>query len=193
MEIYKNRNIKDLEGEIFRDIEGYNGDYQVSNFGRIKSFKRYKNGKILKQAKDENDRLYINLYKNRKGKSKRIHRLEFKTFKNCKLKKGECIHHIDENSSNNILDNFKLMTNFEHGKLHMSGEKHPNYGKKFPEISKRMSGENHPRAVLTEQKVIKIRELINEGNLTLTEIAKMFGVYRTTISDIKHGRTWKHI
>ena len=40
MEIWKNLSLEDMEGEIWKDIEGYEGLYQVSNMGRIKSLEK---------------------------------------------------------------------------------------------------------------------------------------------------------
>lgn len=39
MDVYKNLSLEDIDGEIWKEIENYNGDYYVSNFGRVKSFK----------------------------------------------------------------------------------------------------------------------------------------------------------
>ena len=53
-------------------------------------------------------------------------------------------------------------------------------------------GERHPRALLTESCVHRIRKLISEG-LTNVAIAKEFGVHANTVSGIKHGRNWSHV
>jgi len=201
MNYYKNVNDLFLEGEIWKDIEGYNGDYQVSNYGRIKSFKKYRgtDENILSQIKNNTGYLRIKLYKNGEGEPKLIHDLLFETFNNYKLKEDEVIHHINENKLDNTFDNLQKMADFEHKSFHNSGKNNPNYGKKCPEISKRMSGknnpmygktgENNPGSILTEQKVIKIREL----DLPQKELVKMYGVSQPTISDIKNRKIWKHI
>jgi len=212
MEIWENVDDLFLDGEIWKDIDDY-PDYQVSNFGRIKSFKG-KDIRILKQAEDDGY-LFVNLSKNGKEKPKKVHKLLFETFNSCKLKKGEVIHHINENKSNNLLDNFQLMTDSDHKSLHNSREKHPRgmLGKHHSKGTKQLMRENHGdfsgknhsmygskrpgeksgNYKLTEQKVIKIRKLSDEGNLTQKEIAKMFGVHPMTISLIKLRKIWKHI
>ena len=53
-------------------------------------------------------------------------------------------------------------------------------------------GETNGRAKLTEREVMKIKRLIKEG-IRITDIAGRFDVGITTISEIKAGRTWKHI
>jgi len=63
MESWKNLNLKNLDGEIWKIIKDF-PDYMVSNFGRVKSFKIYKEGKILKQNKFSNTT--ISDIKNRK-------------------------------------------------------------------------------------------------------------------------------
>jgi predicted XRE-type DNA-binding protein len=54
-------------------------------------------------------------------------------------------------------------------------------------------GENHHKAKLTESDVHQIKHLLVETNLTLKKIANTFGVTLETISNIKTGKTWKHI
>lgn len=184
MEIYKNLSLEDLDGEIWKEIEEYNGDYQISNFGRVKSFKR-KDSIILKQEINNSGYLYIKLCKDGKCKHNLIHILEFENF-NKKLECGECIHHINENKYDNNLNNLKSINKKEHKTLHQ-------YGKKCPEHSKRMSGEKHPQSILIEQDVIKIKILLKESKLTQKDIGKLFGVNQTTISDIKTGKRWTHI
>ena len=76
-EIYKNLELENLEGEIWRNIEGYE-NYQVSSYGRVKSIRdRYGNPreKILRQAKMKNGYLYVALCKNGKMKTCYVHRL----------------------------------------------------------------------------------------------------------------------
>ena len=44
---------EELQVEIWKDIEGYEGSYLVSSLGRVKSFMKYKDGRILKGAPDK--------------------------------------------------------------------------------------------------------------------------------------------
>jgi predicted XRE-type DNA-binding protein len=207
MEIYKNLNLQDLDDETWKDILGYEGDYQVSNLGRIKSFKKH-NCKILNQYRLKSGHLIVDLWKNGMYKNKQVHRLVFEIFNNYKLKDDECVHHIDEKPENNIFENLKLMPENEHKSLHRKGEKNPSFGKigknshnfgKYHskeikiKISEKNKGENNSNHKLTEEQIIKIKLLLKEEQLTQQEIADMFGVNRITISDIKTGRTWNYI
>lgn len=77
-EIYKNLDLNNLEGEEWRDIEGYNGKYQVSNLGRVKSLRDgYGNPreKILSQCECSNGYLYVQICKEGKVKTCRVNRL----------------------------------------------------------------------------------------------------------------------
>jgi hypothetical protein len=55
------------------------------------------------------------------------------------------------------------------------------------------SGAHNPNATLTTPDVLRIRELLKTGLVSLAEIAAMFGVQKAAIQKIKNGRTWKHI
>jgi len=214
MEIYENRNLEDLDGEIWKEIEGYDGDYFVSNLGRVKSFKRYKEGKILEPNKNNSSGyLRVYLYKNgEKPKNKQIHVLIYENHIR-KIPEGYVIHHIDF-SKDNFLENLQMMTKGEHNTVHhknkiisegtkklmsenhadFKGEKHPMFGKHHSEKTKELKrGENNPNSILTEQNVIEIRIDLNEEILTQKEIGEKFGVCRKTISLIKHRKLWKHI
>lgn len=101
-----------MNKEIWKDIKGYEGLYQISNLGRIKSYDRYTNsslknnniicrkGKILKQSDDGSGYLQIVLNKNGKRKSFKVHRLVAETFidkSNFKYMSNENIKEIDIN------------------------------------------------------------------------------------------------
>jgi len=205
MEIYKNLSLKNIDGEIWKEIEGYNGNYFVSNLGRVKSLK-FKKEKMLKQIKNNYGYFYIDLYKNGKKNSKLIHVLMYETFIG-EIPEEFVIHHKDF-TKNNFLDNFKIMINREHRKLHMNGKNHYNFEKHPSEktrklmsekkkgennynFGKNFSGGNGPASKLKEQDVIQIWKYIDEGILTQKEIAKKFGISPSTISDIKNKRSWK--
>nr|DAQ29436.1 MAG TPA: homing endonuclease [Caudoviricetes sp.] len=109
--------------EIWKDIEGYEGLYQVSNLGRVKSFDsidklgRIRKGRVLKGIKDVKGYLLVNLYKNSIVYTKRLHRLVAETFIP-NLENKPQVNHIDENKANNIVSNLEWMTakeNINHG------------------------------------------------------------------------------
>jgi len=194
-----------MQEEIWKTIKDFE-DYQMSNFGRVKSFKRYHrtDERILKNCKYEIGYEYIGLYdkNNNKHKNIKIHVLMYETFYNYKLKKNECIHHIDKNKINNILENFQLMTKSEHSKLHHKdnwvGSNNPNFG-----VNKRIGknatfyGKHHTkeskkllsvaRIKISDKVIIDIRVHLNEGILSQKVISKKFGVSEMTVSRIKNN------
>lgn len=135
--------------EIWKDIVGYEGSYQVSNLGRIKSLDRYikrgnviqfKKGKILTPV--ENKDLYhsLKLSKNGKSKTYRVHRIVAEHF--CKKPdnyeniKYE-VNHKDFNRGNNVYTNLEFIThsknieysciNGRYNNRNFFGKNNPNY------------------------------------------------------------------
>lgn len=100
--------------EIWKDIKGYEGLYQVSNLGNIKSFKKSKKFKcpqefILKSSISNNGYIQVVLYGNRTRKKFLVHRLVAEAFIP-NPKNYPQINHKDENRSNNSSDNLEWCT-----------------------------------------------------------------------------------
>ena len=93
--------------EIWKDIKGYEGLYQVSDLGNVKSLK---NNKILKPSLGEYKKVI--LYKNKKTKTCAIHRLVAETFLDNPEKKPQ-VNHKDENKHNNNVNNLEWCTHQE--------------------------------------------------------------------------------
>lgn len=94
-----------MENEIWKDIAGYDGVYQVSNMGRVKSFNKGKE-RILKQGKSGKKYLQVCLCKDNKHKWIKIHRLVAEAFLE-NPNNLPCINHKDENPSNNNVQNLE--------------------------------------------------------------------------------------
>ena len=104
-----------MSEEIWKDIPNYEGLYQASNLGRVKSLERLDaigrkvNEKILKSARDRYGYYRIQLWKQSIGKAYQVHRLVWSAF-NGPIPEGMQVNHIDEKPSNNSLSNLNLMT-----------------------------------------------------------------------------------
>ncbi|MFT8916526.1 MAG: NUMOD4 domain-containing protein [Oenococcus sp.] len=97
--------------EIWRDIKGYEGLYQVSNWGRVRSFHR-KHPLIMKPSPSAKKYLLINLHKKGVSKYFQVHRLVAQVFVPNPDSKP-IVNHIDENIYNNKFSNLNWVTNIE--------------------------------------------------------------------------------
>lgn len=95
--------------EIWKDIEGFEGLYQVSNLGRVT---RVTTGRILKSGKDKDGYLQVTLCKDSTKYTKKIHRLVAQAFVSNSENKPE-INHIDEDKANNRVNNLEWSTRKE--------------------------------------------------------------------------------
>lgn len=93
--------------EIWKDIEGYEGLYQVSNFGNVKSLKR---NIVLKPEVLDKGYLRVGLNKNGSRKRFLVHRLVLCTFDSYKSYPEYEVNHKDLNTSNNKLENLEWCT-----------------------------------------------------------------------------------
>lgn len=106
-----------MEEEIWKDIKDYEGLYQVSNYGRVKSLYKKTNFNtsketILSPGIDKRGYLQVVIYKESKPRGRRIHRLVAETFiENPENKRT--INHLDENKLNNKSNNLKWATDQE--------------------------------------------------------------------------------
>ena len=106
---------EDKVGELWTWIEGFEKMYQVSNFGRVRSFHQGE-PTIMQPVLGKDGYLIVNLSKGGTKKQFLIHRLVVKYFVANPENKHE-IHHIDFNKFNNRYDNLMPVTRGEHRKL----------------------------------------------------------------------------
>lgn len=95
--------------EIWKDITGYEGLYQVSNLGRVRNVKSFK---ILKPSYGVDGYLQLCLTKGSKKSTKKIHRLVAQAFME-NINNYETIDHIDCNKTNNNVNNLEWCTREE--------------------------------------------------------------------------------
>nr|WP_297167569.1 NUMOD4 motif-containing HNH endonuclease [uncultured Dysgonomonas sp.] len=102
-----------MEQEIWKDVKGFEGLYQVSNFGKLKSFKKCSSGYILSNKNQFGDYLRYTLRKVDYKKTVLLHRLVYETFVGSIPTKNE-IDHIDSNRQNNKLSNLQCLDKKRH-------------------------------------------------------------------------------
>lgn len=111
--------IINLPFEEWRDIKSYEGIYQVSNLGRVRSLNYRRTGKkkIIQPIILASGYVVVNLYKNNKHSMQYIHRLVAEAFI---VNKSNEVNHIDEDKSNNNANNLEWCTreyNMNHGTI----------------------------------------------------------------------------
>lgn len=176
--------------EIWKDIKGYKGLYQVSNLGRVKSLERYQQNHSKLQKVEEklktihtksNGYQYVQLYKDNIMKNLHIHRLVAQAFIPNPENKPQ-INHIDGNKQNNNIDNLEWSTSNENNKHKWDiGLQKPS--KKQSIITK---GNNR------KYKSKPIDQLDLNGNYIRTwlnahEASRQLGIDRSTISQCCRG------
>lgn len=109
------------EIEEWRSIEGYEELYEVSSLGRVRSCDRFvkskrgtrlHKGKLLKPGIDRVGYLHVVLSKDNKQKMFLVHRLVYASFHG-KIPEGMQVNHIDEDKTNNSIENLNVMTSKE--------------------------------------------------------------------------------
>lgn len=137
--------------EIWKPIKDFEGLYEVSNMGNVRSLNYRCTGeiKILKLCKDKDGYMVVNLYKNKKLYRKSVHRLVAATFIPNIDNKPQ-VNHIDGDKTNNRVSNLEWCTNSENQHhawatgLKKITEEHK---RKIGEANKgKYKGENNPQS-----------------------------------------------
>ena len=132
--------------ELWEDVEGYEGKYQVSTTGKAKSLNYNNTGKekLLKPKINKQGYLEVKLSKNNKAKDYMLSRLVLETFLKIKLTKNDIIMYEDNDSLNPSLDNLYIITRGQRQELTYDKDKryrpkYEYYGEKLStkEIAKR--------------------------------------------------------
>ena len=174
--------MSDKQAEEWKEVDGFEGLYEVSNFGRVKSVSRYvKNGltekkineKILVCSREKKTGyLRVTLCKNGKQKIVKVHRLvAFAFLPN--LNNYPQVNHKDEDKSNNRVDNLEWCT----AKYNM------NYGKRNERAAKSNTNGTRSRPVIQ----------IKDGNIiaefpSASEVERALGFGQRNISSCCRGK-----
>ena len=170
---------------IVIDVEGVEKPprYEVSNFGRLRSFQNNEKGEIIKGS-------VIQRYKSLniklpKGKScnRYVHKLIAETFVEKPSIDHKFVIHLDFDKQSNHYENLKWVTKDEmvaHNKLNPAVINKP-----IPRRTKNYK--------LTETKVRMIKKMLQHDNTRLKMIAKQFGITHTQLNRIRSGENWGYV
>jgi len=173
--------------EIWKSIDGYRGYYDISNHGRVRSYRKMVKGRPVVCNKPQraltlkqNGKGYLNIHLYYEGSYEQcyIHTLVLNAFVGKGRSNEECCH-LDNNPINNRYDNLEWGTH-KHNLLDFGTNKI--VGK----------GEKNPMAKLSKETVLRIRQLAKAG-LTYKEISDMTNVKRHNVGRIIRRQRWNHI
>jgi NUMOD4 motif/HNH endonuclease len=172
-----------IKMEEWRDIRGFEGRYQVSDQGRVKSltvtvpfrcgFRTHK-GAIKKLTNDKDGYLMTQLWKDNKAHPKKVHRLVGAAFL-VKPDDATDVNHKDGNKAHNAATNLEWCT-------------HKGNGEHAAATDLTAFGSRHGIAKLTEKDIPVIRKLLS-ASVSMAKIGRQFGVSSATIYGIAKGNT----
>ena len=170
------------DGEEWRNIEGYDGDYQISYLGRVRS---YKTGEwvILKIYTDDTGYKFVRLSKNDKSHKFLVHVLVARAFIPNPENKPEVNHKLG-NKSDNRVESLEWVTRSENLRhAFLTG------------LMRFKSGAQNGNARLTEEQVRYIRANFNlqSKEFGAAALAREFNVDRKTIFKVVRHETYKNV
>ena len=141
-----------MEQEQWKPIQEFNGEYEVSNLGRVRSMKRYYGmvGRIMPQTIQRKGYYAVTFHMNNKAYCRKVHRLVIEAF-TPNPDSLPCINHIDGNKLNNHVSNLEWCTyqaNMQHAVR--TGLTHPHQW--TDEERKQISERNKGQRVSDEQR-----------------------------------------
>ena len=179
--------------EVWKYIKGFEGYYEVSTLGRVKSVERFvKSGngakrlireKILKPMLDKDGYLRVNLKKQQKGKTVNIHRLVASSFIENPEKKPQ-VNHKNGIKNDNSLHNLEWVT--------LSENRQHAYDTGLQNGESRRGVKNN-FSKLTLKDVKNIREMYIPYKVTNKMIAKKYNVTDSCISAITRKSSWSWV
>lgn len=174
--------------EIWKDVVGYEGVYQVSSYGRVKRIGAAPGaqvGRILKlQFNPSNGGMQVRLCWHSKHTTEKVHRLVAEAFLDKPTPEHNEVNHKNGNRKDNRVENLEWVTRSENIR-----HSYDVLGRKRSDLR----GEQIGNSKLTRKEVKQIRALYSTGEWTQEELAEKFGVSQVLISKIVRGELWSHI
>lgn len=168
----------------WRDVVGYEGLYQVSNLGQVRSLPRNgtrKEPHVLQPNISRWGYYKLSLSKEDKLKYVVVHRLVAEAFLPNPDQKP-CVNHIDCNKKNNNVSNLEWVT-------YKENRDHAKMNNLIPD----QYGEHHHTTQFSDADIVKIRTLYKEGK-TIQELVAMFEYHSyKNMWAICNNKIWKHL
>jgi hypothetical protein len=156
--------------------------YEVSSFGRLRSFQSNAEGTIIKGSVIQGYRS-LNIRVKGKTLNRYVHKLVAEYF----LKQAEPHHtyviHLDHDKLNNRAANLRWV----------SKEAMLEHNRTNPNVLNRQPPKRTRVYKLTESKVRMIKKLLRNDKNRLKMIARQFGITHTQLNRIRSGENWKHV
>lgn len=177
----------EIVAEEWRTVEGYEGCYEVSNQGRVRSIDKVvrtnggrfatKRGKIRRSVMGKAGYYLVTLCDACKTKTFLVHRLVATAFVPACADRPH-VNHINGIKTDNRPENLEWVTPKEN-KRHAS------------ELGLTPSGERQGNAKLTWDRVKEIRRIYIETGAKQRDLAKQFGISQPTVAQVVQWKTWK--
>jgi hypothetical protein len=177
--------------ERWLPIVGYEGHYEVSNHGRVRSLDRWAlmgpkkttpkllRGKVLQPVLQSTGYFTVTLHRQGQRNQQGIHRLVALSFIGPPPAGKPFVCHGDGDSINNHVENLRWDTPSANM---LDAIKHGTAG-----------GEAHPLATLTEAQVAQVKTDLLFGRGTPQSIARRYSTTARVIHEIKLGNTWRNV
>ncbi|GAB3260272.1 hypothetical protein GCM10027347_24450 [Larkinella harenae] len=157
--------------------------YEVSNFGRLKSFQNdSKEGTLINGSTIQGYRS-LNIRTSGKTINRYFHKLIAEAFLTREKPDQIYVIHLDHDKKNNHFQNLKWVTK----------EEMIEHNRSSPNILNREIPRRTRNYKLTESKVKMIKKLLRNEKNRLKMIAKQFGITHTQLNRIRSGENWKHV
>jgi hypothetical protein len=179
-----------IANEVWKPVAGYEGLYEVSNQGRVRSVdreilftgrwghhKRKLRGVVLKPLRHTGGYQRIMLWKDGSAHQTYVHKLVLEAFAGFRPL-GMQVAHANGNKHDNGLSNLRWATPSENQADRIAH-------------GTAQTGKPRRNTPVGREKALAMRTAYTNGRLTITEVARQFGVPRTTAASIINNKVWR--